>query len=37
LTITLAKAPGQPYKRLVLTTPDAQKLADQINDAIVAC
>jgi hypothetical protein len=37
VTITLAKAPGQPYKRMVLTTPDAQKLADQINDAIVAC
>jgi hypothetical protein len=37
LTITLAKAPGQPYKRLVLTTPDAKKLADQINDAIIAC
>ena len=37
VSITLVKAPGQPYKRIVLTTPDAQKLADQINDAIVAC
>ena len=37
LTLTLAKGPGQPYKRLVISTPDAQKLADTINDAIVAC
>ena len=37
LTITLATAKGQPYKRIVITTPDAQKLADTINDAIVAC
>jgi len=37
VSITLVKAPGQPYKRIVLSTSDAQKLADQINDAIVAC
>ena len=37
LTLTLAKAEGQPYKRLVITHPDAQNLADTINDAIVAC
>lgn len=42
LTLTLATAEGkkgirQPYKRLVISTPDAQKLADTINDAIVAC
>jgi hypothetical protein len=37
LTVTLAKADGQPYKRLVITHPDAQTLADTINDAIVAC
>lgn len=42
LTLTLATAKGQngmrqPYKRLVITHPDAQKLADSINDALVAC
>ena len=37
LTVTLAKAKGQPYKRLVITHPNAQELADTINDAIVAC
>jgi hypothetical protein len=42
LTLTLATAEGkkgirQPYKRIVISTPEAQKLADTINDAIVAC
>jgi hypothetical protein len=42
LTLTLATAKGdkgtrQPYKRIVITHPEAQKLADTINDAIVAC
>lgn len=42
LTLSLATAKGskgirQPYKRIVISTPDAQKLADTINDAIVAC
>ncbi len=37
LVINLATAPGQPYTRLVLSHPDAAALADQINDAIVAC
>ncbi|WP_296647691.1 hypothetical protein [Rhodoluna sp.] len=35
--ITLATAPGQRYKRLVISTDDAQSMADSINDAIVAC
>ena len=42
LTLTLATANGpkgtrQPYKRIVITHPDAKTLADTINDAIVAC
>jgi hypothetical protein len=42
LTLTLATAKGdkgtrQPYKRIVITHPDAKTLADTINDAIVAC
>jgi hypothetical protein len=37
LVINLSKAPSQPYNRLVLSHPDAVALADQINDAIVAC
>jgi hypothetical protein len=37
VSITLAKADGQPYKRLVISTDSAQALADEINDALVAC
>lgn len=37
LTLTLALGAGNKFKRLVITHPDAQKLADTINDAIVAC
>ena len=37
LVINLLKGKGQPYNRLVLSHPDAASLADQINDAIVAC
>lgn len=37
ITITLATADGQPYKRLVIATDKARQLADTINDAIVAC
>lgn len=37
VTITTATAPGQPYKRVVITHPDAQALADSINDALVSC
>lgn len=37
LTVTLATAPGQRYKRLVISTDNAQALADEINDAILAC
>ena len=37
VSITLVKADGQPYKRLVISTDSAQALADEINDALVAC
>lgn len=37
LTVTLATAPGQRYKRLVISTDNAKELADTINDAILAC
>lgn len=40
LVITLAKAPNQRYKRLIIamdTESQAQELADTINDAISAC
>ncbi len=37
VSITLVKAEGQPYKRLVISTDSAQALADEINDALVAC
>jgi hypothetical protein len=40
LVITLAKAPKQRYKRLIIaldTHAQAQELADTINDAILAC
>ena len=37
VSITLVKAEGQPYKRLVISTDNAQELADTINDALVAC
>lgn len=42
ITLTLATAQGkngtgQPYKRLVISTDNAQALADEINDALVAC
>ena len=37
LTVTLATAPNQRYKRLVVNTDNAQELADTINDAILAC
>lgn len=37
LTVTLATAPGQRYKRLIINTDNPQALADEINDAILAC
>jgi hypothetical protein len=37
LTLNLATAKGQPYKRVVISTENAQELADTINDAILAC
>ena len=37
ISITLVRAKGQRFKRLLLSTSDAKLLADQINDAILAC
>jgi hypothetical protein len=37
ITITLATGAGNRYKRLVISTENAQELADTINDAILAC
>jgi hypothetical protein len=37
LTLTLATGAGNRFKRMVITHPEAKKLADTINDAIVAC
>ncbi len=37
ITLTLATSATQRYKRLVISTDNAQSLADEINDALVAC
>lgn len=37
IALTLATGPNQRFKRLVISTHNAQALADEINDALVAC
>ena len=37
LTLTLATSASQRFRRLVISTDNAQALADEINDALVAC
>jgi hypothetical protein len=37
ITLTLATSATQRYKRLVISTDNAQALANEINDALVAC
>lgn len=37
IALTVATGPNQRFKRLVISTHNAQALADEINDALVAC